>query len=566
LKCSKCGAENTSADRYCPSCGFPTGGYASPETLKGVETRLARFFSFSPRLLPFSDRLASLFEIDTVRAINPIVLFLPIAFTLLLGLMPSANGHIESTPYLFQILPIISVFNPFLGYLSSLAFAVGDLIQKLIIDDVYYGSASPTAADWIGARIGFLISYSSVLLFGVLPGVLGRLLRQYMTRRRMMGKSLDGGTATLVASMIPYVFGGAIGAAICGAAAIGLELPSFYLRQTPDLSCARSMINANMSYTIPTASASGFVGGIVGPVANSVLPTIMPPSTSAPTEALSSVPAGLTAGIGQLKGLLEKYLPAKPVATEEMTMKGQEQSPGKPYGAATLEQTSTWIKSTQEASGTVEERTEKVRKTFESVKNLLPDKIAKIAEDLLTGVDKAVNMVKDLPLSNVKSVVDFLNEYNKAAQEVQQTYNVDSTRARNMGFFDTVASRMQEYSQKGVKTITDWIESGAQELRAHGIIRDEAYTEVKDCCDMANSLPKETKELIYDKPKDMLVPKKGQKGHPYAVSNKMMDDVFGPEGGTPPPGSKWDMLREEWMLRDDKGVYRIRTGCKKPPD
>jgi len=248
-----------------------------------------------------------------MRTINPIVLFLPIAFTLLLGLMPSANGHIEATPYLFQILPIISVFNPFLGYLSSLAFAVGDIIQKLIIDDVYYGGAGRTAADWIGARIGFLISYTSVILFGLLPGILGRQLKNYMIQRQMAGRSTDGAVPTLISSLIPFVLGGAIGAAICGAAAIGLELPSFYLRENPDVSCATAMINANIRYTIPTAAASGFIGGIVGPIANSFLPKIMPPTTVATsTEALGPVSEGIATGISQLRGLLDKYLPARP--------------------------------------------------------------------------------------------------------------------------------------------------------------------------------------------------------------------------------------------------------------
>jgi len=282
-----------------------------------------------------------------MRTINPIVLFLPIAFTLLLGLMPSANGHIETTPYLFQILPIISVFNPFLGYLSSLAFAVGDIIQKLIIDDVYYGGTGRTAADWIGARIGFLISYTSVILFGLLPGILGRQMKNYMIQRQMAGRATDGAVPTLILSLIPFVLGGpigaaifqrqmagratdgavptlisrlipfvlggAIGAAICGAAAIGLELPSFYLRANPDVSCATAMINTNIRYTIPMAAASGFIGGIVGPIANSVLPKIVPPTTVATsTEALGSVSEGIATGISQLRGLLDKYLPARP--------------------------------------------------------------------------------------------------------------------------------------------------------------------------------------------------------------------------------------------------------------
>jgi len=298
LECPNCGKENPETGGFCVSCGSPLRAPVQPGSTAGIEAKLARFFSISPRLLkllPFSSKIAGLLDLDFIRTVNPIVLFVPIAFTFLVGLSPSPNGHIESSPFLFQALPIISVFNPFLGYLSAIAFAVGDIIQKLLYDDVYYGT-SPTIVDYVGARIGFIISYTSVVTFGLLPGILARVFRNLMTRRQMQGRAFDGGTLTILASIIPFVLGGAIGAAISGVAAIGLEMPSFYMRQSPDVSCSNVMITANVNNTIPTSAASGFVGGIVGPIANGAIPKVFPPTTGQ---------AGQTSGIDRLPEKLD---------------------------------------------------------------------------------------------------------------------------------------------------------------------------------------------------------------------------------------------------------------------
>lgn len=611
MKCPRCGSENAGVARFCGSCGSPLVVSVQTGSTQGIEGRLAKYFSASPKLLkllPFSSKISGLLDLDLIRTINPIVLFVPVAFTFLLGLSPSAFGHIENSPFLFQALPIISVFNPFLGYLSAIAFAVGDIIQKLLYDDVYYGG-SPTVVDYVGARIGFMISYSSVVTFGVLPGVLARVFRNFMTRRQMQGRPLDGGTATTIASIIPFVLGGAIGAAISGVAAIGLEMPSFYMRQSPDVSCANVMVNTNIQNTIPTSAASGFVGGIVGPIASSTIPKIFPPTTgqAGQTSGIDRLPEKLDwknfgkgvrfpgvralgdSGGPTVKGVSDAGADlsyTRSPATEqvdtgpiqvpvERVVSPTEQQPSgipeTPTGPTTLDRVSTGIKATEDATETVKEASDKAGEVVDALKRIgliSPETVEKIGQ-LKTGVEKAIDAVNRIPWAKAKAGVDFWNEWNKATAEVKKTYDVDSKRASNIGFWDTVVNWTADFTQDKVTTISDGVKKGAKDLRDLGVIKDETYQQVEGTCNSAKEIVPETKKEIYDKVKDKVVPKKGEPaGHAKgygADSDKMMDSVFGRQDGGPPPGSKWDIIKDEWVLPDEHGVYKIRTGIRKPP-
>ena len=318
MKCPRCKKENDRKALFCIYCGSSLKGKTRVQgTPQRAEASApdpslpgSRFVSLTGRLLrlvPFRGRLAGFMELDQLRRMKPTLLTLPMALTFILGLMQSTYGHIENTPFLFQLMPIISCFNPFLGFLSALTFSVGDFVQKLVVDDVYY-SGTKTMEDFIGARVGYIIAYGSVVIYGLLPGVMARVFQRIVQGRGSVsppgvsgwginnitglghiglpgaclaalspggiprevdqGYSLNlgqlGGAsagANTLASIIAFAVGGAVGSAIAGAAAIALELPAFYLRPSVDVSCANAMIQTNLSRSIPNSALTGGVGG-----------------------------------------------------------------------------------------------------------------------------------------------------------------------------------------------------------------------------------------------------------------------------------------------------------------
>ncbi len=325
MKCPRCKKENDEKSVFCTHCGYAIKKASgihkkgAKPTVSGQKPPASRFIQISSRLLrlvPFNKRIEGFMELDRLGSIKPAMLSLPVVATFLLGIMQSRYGHIENTPFLFQLMPIISCFNPFLGFLSALTFSIGDFIQKLVWDDVYYSGAK-TMEDFVGARIGYLVAYMSVFVYGLLPGILARVFQRRVQKRgpstntlgwRVSNLTLLGtnipvpylslagvdygaedhskvralalgsaasasGAVGGLASMLAFAIGGALGSAIAGAAAIALELPAFYFRPNVDVSCANAMIQNNISQSIPNSAVTGGVGG-------GVTTLIRPPGTS----------------------------------------------------------------------------------------------------------------------------------------------------------------------------------------------------------------------------------------------------------------------------------------------
>ncbi|MEW6059457.1 MAG: papain-like cysteine protease family protein [Actinomycetota bacterium] len=216
-------------------------------------------------------RLDALLGFSDLRRFNSLLALIPIAFMFVLGALRSQYGHIDTSWGVFPLMALISGLNPFVGLLSGLAFGAGDLIQKFIVDDVYYESAR-TAGDYWGARLGYLVSYSSLIVFGVLPGMLARVgsrIARALTVRTVASKANGAElsrTAGMVSGMVGAVVGAAAGGALSAVAYKTLSAPAFLWRPSADCSCF-NLAKDNAMHAIPGASGAGAVGGAGAAVA-----------------------------------------------------------------------------------------------------------------------------------------------------------------------------------------------------------------------------------------------------------------------------------------------------------
>jgi len=293
MRCPNCNTENSEGSKFCQNCGHSL--YTEPQrrrnarsnTIKSLEPKkslVVRFAQRMTRLIPFRGRIQQHLEVEQLARMNPIIILASMAATLLIGAMTSTHGHIETHPFLFQIMPIISSYNPALGFLSALTFAVGDFAQKLVINDVYH-AGTLTQLDYWGARVGYLIAYNAVTVFGLLPGVMARIFRKAVQNR--ITKNTDGGSLSAggrIVSTIAFAAGAAIGSAVSGASAVILEIPAFYIRPTPDVSCANLMISNNINTSIPNAATAGAVGGGATTLVQPQSETEMPPESEPETR------------------------------------------------------------------------------------------------------------------------------------------------------------------------------------------------------------------------------------------------------------------------------------------
>lgn len=196
------------------------------------------------------------------------------------GCTPSHFGHLATHTFrgisVYSFLSFLSTLNPLLGALAALAFGAGDLAQKLAWDDVYY-HGSRTAADWAAARLGYILSYSAPLAYGILPGLLGRV-GQHIGRRAF--QTLPAGILPVAAPSAGSLLGGVLGfmgGAMAGAWGAGqivrtLEWPAFIMRPHPDLSCyeaevgiIKSQVPQTVGATVPGTAAVILGGMVPGP-------------------------------------------------------------------------------------------------------------------------------------------------------------------------------------------------------------------------------------------------------------------------------------------------------------
>ena len=219
---------------------------------------------------PIVRRLDPLLGVSELRRLNPLIALVPIAVMAFLGARTSQFGHMDTVGGIFPVMSLISALNPFVGLLSGLAYAAADLLQKFITDDVFY-EGLPSLGDYWGARAGYLIAYSSMIMFGLVPGVLARV-GGGIGEKLAMRTATQGATAAQP-SPNAVRFGRAAGRAI-GAAVGGLgsalayqatAAPAFLLRAHPDTSCY-ILSRGNVTAAIPgimVASAAGGAGSVL---------------------------------------------------------------------------------------------------------------------------------------------------------------------------------------------------------------------------------------------------------------------------------------------------------------
>lgn len=224
--------------------------------------------------------------ISQLRRINPLVALVPIAITFVMGASKSRFGHIDTVGGIFPIMSLVSSLNPLAGLLSAASYGVGDLLQKFATDDVFYEGVR-TGGDYWGARGGYLIGYSSLAVFGTLPGILARVGSRLAVRiassnaqrgstvgAMAAGDGLSSG-ARAIAAAIGGLGGGVLGTFGAAQAFKALIAPAFLLRPTPDLSCF-ALSRGNVGAAAGGAMVAGGAGGGAAGGITEVLPPVEP--------------------------------------------------------------------------------------------------------------------------------------------------------------------------------------------------------------------------------------------------------------------------------------------------
>jgi hypothetical protein len=232
------------------------------------------------RAVPALKRLEWLLEIESLTRRHPVALALSMLYVAWRGLRITSLGHIGTDPTIYPLLGVISGFNPFLGLTCGALFGVGDLAQKLVWPDIY-GARGWTDSNYWGAMCGYMVAYSSVMIMGVIPGMLSRVfrmlvrivIRTFVFRRAAASADgaapLDAGVYPL-AELIAGLAGGFVGGySVMHQVAPYTESPAFQWRPNPDNSCH--------SLEITLLRGNAGVGGS-GSALGGLGPTVAPPT------------------------------------------------------------------------------------------------------------------------------------------------------------------------------------------------------------------------------------------------------------------------------------------------
>ena len=249
------------------------------------------------RVLPFTRRLDWLLEIEKLKSLHPVILMVAIAWAIRRGLFTTQYGHIGTDTLIYPTIATISYFNPFLGVVTGIAFGIGDIVQKLFVDDIF--GTTKGDANYHAALLGYCIAYSSLMFAGLLPGTMARifqlvarkiigLLFSAVARARADGATSSGGDLEALgnplsgAYPLPELIASMAGAALGGYAVMHaapfLEYPAFYMRPRPDVSCHNlemSRYLVGRSNTVATAAA--VLGPALSTALNPAAPDARPP-------------------------------------------------------------------------------------------------------------------------------------------------------------------------------------------------------------------------------------------------------------------------------------------------
>lgn len=301
------------------------GSDAVEELAEFVTRPIRALADWCLRRLPWLARWEWLLEIDRLRRIPPVMLVLVLGYVFYRGVQTTHLGHIGTDRLIYPLLSAVSYFNPFLGIVSAAVFGIGDLLQKLVVNDIYgsrgTGRLAMLAAygdlNYWGGVVGYAVAYSSLVMAGLVPGLMARVFRVAAQRTitfvlfRRAAAAADGArqpssfppTATGVATMSPVSVlmpGGVtpryplaeLTAAVLGAGAGGagvmyfvaptLEAPAFLWRPNPDVSCHELEVAAFLQQPALTRGGLGGAGG--GLLLNGLAPMPPTPDASAGAE------------------------------------------------------------------------------------------------------------------------------------------------------------------------------------------------------------------------------------------------------------------------------------------
>jgi len=214
---------------------------------------------------PAIGRLDPYLGVSELRRLNPLLAFIPIGVMAVLGARTSEFGHMDTVGGIFPIMSLISALNPLVGLLSGLAYGASDFIQKFIVDDIFY-EGDRVGLDYWGARVGYLLGYSSMIMFGLVPGVMarigGRVGDRAVTRSAVRGANVAAPSprALLLGRAVGRAVGGALGGL---GAALAYQLtaaPAFVVRATADFTCW-ALSRANVAGAIPVSMVAAAGGG-----------------------------------------------------------------------------------------------------------------------------------------------------------------------------------------------------------------------------------------------------------------------------------------------------------------
>jgi len=127
------------------------------------------------------ERFEPYVEFQRGRQMDRALVFAVLIYMALLGAYPSNLGHLDTAPQIWIALPIVSGFNPYLGLVSGLVFSLADWIGKFLpFESVFGADFGDGMQNFWGARIGYLLAYTTLIINGMLPGILARVFRQFI--------------------------------------------------------------------------------------------------------------------------------------------------------------------------------------------------------------------------------------------------------------------------------------------------------------------------------------------------------------------------------------------------
>jgi hypothetical protein len=226
------------------------------------------------RAAPVLKKWEWLLEIDAFTRCRPFVPVLSMLYVMWRGAHTTLYGHIGTDSIIYPFLAAISGYNPFLGCVCGALFGVADLCQKLVVSDI--SNAQPWFSfDYWGAMVGFGVGYSSLMMMGLLPGVLLRACRRAI---RSILKFLLPGSSTAdgskqsnpVAFFVGELIAGAIAGCLCSYSIIRYvapvtNRPGFYWRLHPEGACYSLELDV-LRRLAPAATGGGLIGSLIAAI------------------------------------------------------------------------------------------------------------------------------------------------------------------------------------------------------------------------------------------------------------------------------------------------------------